>query len=271
MVKVLILGAAGFLGSNFVNSFMIQPSETYDIIGVDNVSTFSSLKNLGAHLNSRRFRFHLTNVMDLDNLEKIIKFSQPDIVINNIPSLVASPGLLNVVDKSKQYNVSKFISISNDGNVGFTDNTHTYVKMCNVYGARQHITRLVPQTIFNAINGKCDEINSMEFSVGRWLYVQDAFRAILHIIEKGEAGLHYEVGSEHIMSSIDIINKIYNVVGLPSPKCVSHSVSSNTQHPNTNFVNVRDVGWRPQYKFDEALEHTVSWYAATPNRWAFEG
>ena len=65
--KVMITGAAGFLGSHLSDVFL---ERGYRVIGVDNLS-HGSLENLKPALSKRDFEFHQLDVCDLDAVRKV--------------------------------------------------------------------------------------------------------------------------------------------------------------------------------------------------------
>lgn len=75
-MRVLITGAAGFLGSHLVEKFL---SEGYFVVGVDNLVT-GSIKNI-SHLDTDRFTFmehDIIKPIDIsDELEGVLHFASP--------------------------------------------------------------------------------------------------------------------------------------------------------------------------------------------------
>jgi len=74
-MKVLITGAAGFLGSHLTKRFL---SENHDVIGVDDFST-GSLSNLKPHLDNPAFKFIEHDIripIDLD-FDAVLNFACP--------------------------------------------------------------------------------------------------------------------------------------------------------------------------------------------------
>ncbi|MBS1850174.1 MAG: GDP-mannose 4,6-dehydratase [Acidobacteria bacterium] len=65
--KVMVTGAAGFLGSHLTDSLL---KSGYHVIGVDNLS-HGSLENLKDARSNANFEFHQQDVCDLDGLRKI--------------------------------------------------------------------------------------------------------------------------------------------------------------------------------------------------------
>ena len=74
-MKILVTGAAGFLGSHLCDSLLDQ---NHDVIGIDNFFR-GKRKNLPIHNN---FKFYECDLKDLNALEKIVSLYQPEIVIH---------------------------------------------------------------------------------------------------------------------------------------------------------------------------------------------
>jgi UDP-glucose 4-epimerase len=68
-VKVIITGAAGFIGSTLVDRFL---ADGHEVIGIDNFST-GQRRFLSGALSSLRFQLHQVDLLDLDGLKVAFK------------------------------------------------------------------------------------------------------------------------------------------------------------------------------------------------------
>ena len=77
MSRILITGAAGFLGSHLCDKFI---SNDFEVIATDNLIT-GNLKNIDHHLNNPKFTFinqDICNYIEIDgNLDYILHFASP--------------------------------------------------------------------------------------------------------------------------------------------------------------------------------------------------
>ena len=90
----------------------------------------------------------------------------------------------------------------------------SFVRMCNIYGPRQTLDKVVPKFIHQAIEGKPFTIAEDGKQLRSWLYVSDACRAIYSVLENGKTGDVYNVASPFEMSVLDMAKAIKKEVDL---------------------------------------------------------
>ncbi|MBB5179382.1 UDP-glucuronate 4-epimerase [Planomicrobium koreense] len=109
-MKILITGAAGFIGSTLTRKLLNQ---NHTIIGVDNLNDYYSVSLKEARLNlleHTNFTFYKTNLEDNNAITKIFEKEQPDVVVN----LAAQAGVRYSLENPRAYidsNVVGFINI----------------------------------------------------------------------------------------------------------------------------------------------------------------
>jgi len=69
------------------------------------------------------------------------------------------------------------------------------VRMCNVYGPRQTPDKVIVKFIQQAMDGRPFTLEGSGHQLRRWLYAEDACRAIHAVLERGEVGEFYNVVS----------------------------------------------------------------------------
>lgn len=121
--KILITGAAGFMGSEFSRQAI---KRGYKVIAVDKLSYAADLARLGSA--KGRFKFYKTDICDKAKLKTVFKKEKPKIVVNFAAETHVDRSILNaepfiqtnvrgtqvLLDISRQLNVEKFIHISTD-------------------------------------------------------------------------------------------------------------------------------------------------------------
>jgi len=132
----------------------------------------------------------------------------------------------------------------------------------NNFGPRQHPEKLIPKAITNALQGKSVPIYGNGMQVRDWIYVEDHCSAIDLILKKGEMGGKYLVSSENGRHNIDIVKSILRI--LNKPQSLIQYVADRPGHDVRYALEpkkIKELGWKPNYKFYEALKNTVKWYS----------
>jgi len=131
----------------------------------------------------------------------------------------------------------------------------------NNFGPRQHPEKLIPKVITNALQNKPIPIYGNGMQVRDWIYVEDHCSAIDLILKKGEIGEKYLISAENEHHNIDVVKSILKL--LNKPQSLIQYVVDRPGHDVRYALEpkkIKELGWKPKYKFDEALKNTVKWY-----------
>ena len=138
--KIVVTGAAGFIGSNLTDSLLEQGAE---VIGIDNLFN-GRLENLDQAFKHDNFKFHKGDIRDLNFLLDV--FKDVDIVYHkaaftSVPQSVKMPencndvnvnGVLNVLNAARRMNVEKIIFASSSSVYGDTPTLPKKEDMCRI-------------------------------------------------------------------------------------------------------------------------------------------
>ncbi len=110
MKKILVTGAAGFLGSHLTDALIAQ-SAAHSVLGVDNLST-GNLANLAHLAREPRFAFHnhdITLPFDPGPVDFIFNFASPASPVDYArlgpeTLLAGSVGAINILNLARKYN-----------------------------------------------------------------------------------------------------------------------------------------------------------------------
>jgi dTDP-glucose 4,6-dehydratase len=131
----------------------------------------------------------------------------------------------------------------------------------NNLGPNQYTEKVIPLFITNALDGLSLPVYGDGQQTREWLYVTDHCDALELILERGEPGEVYNIGSGFELTNLDLAHRILDLTGRP-PSLVRH-VEDRPGHDrrySVDWAKLRDLGWRPVHPFDEALAATVEWY-----------
>ena len=153
---------------------------------------------------------------------------------------------------------------------------HTYnlpilISNCsNNFGPHQHAEKLIPLFIKNILTGKKLPIYGEGTNIRDWLYVKDHISAIDCIFHNGTPGETYTVGGNNELRNIDLVHELIQQTDilLGNPKGTSEAlvsyVADRKGHDYRYAIDStklkKQLGWKPQRSFEDALEETILWY-----------
>ena len=173
-LKVLITGAAGFIGSYLAQRLA---KNGYQVIGIDNMNDYydvslkeERLKSLEGYEN---FRFEKTDIADADAMRDLFAEEQPELVVN----LAAQAGVRYSITNPDSYIQSNIVGFYNileccrhSGEDGRTKVKHlVYASSSSVYGANKKVPYSVedpadhPVSLYAATK-KSDELMAYAYS-----------------------------------------------------------------------------------------------------------
>ena len=138
----------------------------------------------------------------------------------------------------------------------------------NNFGPYQYPEKLIPLFITNAMEDKPLPVYGDGRQVRDWIYVLDHCEAIDLILHKGEVGTAYNVGGGNERANLEVTRLVLGILG--KPESLIKFVADRPGHDRRYSLDctlIRELGWSPRHKFEEALEHTVQWYVQNEAWW----
>ena len=125
MLKILVTGGAGFIGSNFIR-YLLNQNEQVNVINLDKLTYAGNLDNLLDVKDNPAYRFVKGDICDAGLVDQLI--SEVDIVVNfaaesHVDRSIGKPdefiqtdiyGTFVLLEASRRYKIKKFIQISTD-------------------------------------------------------------------------------------------------------------------------------------------------------------
>ncbi len=145
----------------------------------------------------------------------------------------------------------------------------TITNAANNYGPFQFPEKVIPLFVTNALD---DQPLPMYASTGNrreWIHVDDHCAAIEAVLERGEVGETYNVGTGVERSIEELADAVLAATG--KPESLKRIVPDRPGHDRRYLLDstkARDrLGWRPRIRFEEGLAETVEWYASNRGWW----
>ena len=144
-------------------------------------------------------------------------------------------------------------------------------RCCNNYGKHQFPEKVIPVFVKCLKSGSKLPIYGDGRNIREWIHVSDHVRGIQAVLERGQAGEIYNIGSEYHLSNNDLATKILKIMTLDED--MKSNVSDRQAHDFRYSVNSRklqDLGFLPLMPFEVGLSETVDWYLKNPIWWKSE-
>jgi dTDP-glucose 4,6-dehydratase len=306
-MRLLVTGAAGFIGSSYVRLVMAD----HDVVVLDKLTYAGRRENLPedvelvvGSIEDRELVLELA-----DGADAIVNFAAESHVDRSIADQnafarthVIGTGVL--LDAVRERGVTRFLQVSTDEVYGsiadgsFTESSpldpsspysatkaggdllvsahaHTHgveAVICrgsNNYGPRQYPEKLIPLCILNALHADPVPVYGDGRQVRNWLYVEDFCRAIQTVLERGRPGEAYNVGGPDECENIEVVRRILELTGRDRSliEHVRDRLGHDRRYSLASDKLRSELDWAPRVRFEEGLRRTVEWYRDNEAWW----
>jgi nucleoside-diphosphate-sugar epimerase len=319
-VKFLVTGGAGFIGHNVVR---LLEQQGHECIVIDTCTDYGFIPkeeltylidNRLTRINARIRKIDIREGMFVDT---IFKTYEPDVVIHMasfprqkvveqnpiLASDVMSNGLINLLEKSKQYNVKKFVYISSSmvygdfntdvleahpckpqgqygimklmgeklvedyNRLGAFD--YTIIRPSAVYGEWDVEDRVVSKFMTKAMRGETLKVKGAD-EVLDFTYVEDtAWGIVLAATNDSANGKVYNItrSDEQQYTLKDAAELAIKIAGKGNLELADRDFS----FPRRGRLNImraqRDLGYIPQVNIEQGFQRYYDWLSQNPILW----
>jgi len=142
----------------------------------------------------------------------------------------------------------------------------TMTRGANNIGPFQYPEKVVPLFVTNAIDNEPLPLYGDGLQMRDYQYVVDHCEAIDMVLQRGEIGEVYNIGTGSEMPNIEMTRLILEILG--KPESLVRHVPDREGHDRRYSLDVskiRALGWEPDHSCAEAIELTTRWYVE--NEW----
>lgn len=138
----------------------------------------------------------------------------------------------------------------------------------NNFGPYQYPEKVIPLFITNLILGENVPLYGDGLNMRDWIFVADNCSAIDKVIHKGRAGEIYNIGGGNEITNLCLTRKILKLMN-KGEDAIDY-VLDRPGHDRRYALEcgkLKELGFRPKYSFDEALNLTINWYKDNKRWW----
>lgn len=315
-MNILVTGGLGLIGHNVVSRLanlghqvVVTDTRTnYGIIPQAEIDYLMSERLKKIPDNVKVYGYDITgqfihNVFDYHRFDLVIHMASfpRQKVVNANPawgSRVMSEGLLNLLEASKKYGVSKFVYISSSMVYGdFTDDVkedaicrpqgqygimklagewlvkdysrkdnivHTIIRPSAVYGPLDVEDRVIAKFMLTALRGGILNVNGAGETLD-FTYVEDAAEGIVAAaLSDNTKNKTYNITKSHSRTLLDAANLAVKIVG----KGTINVRDKDIDFPSRGALNIeaarRDFNYDPKVDVEEGFQKYYEWLANSP-------
>ncbi|MGO8673088.1 MAG: dTDP-glucose 4,6-dehydratase [Capsulimonadaceae bacterium] len=146
----------------------------------------------------------------------------------------------------------------------------TISNCANNYGPYQHIEKFIPRQVTNIICGIKPKLYGAGAAVREWTHVDDHNAAVHLIMEKGDIGETYLIGTGDERSGKQMVEIILALMDKPQDwyDHVKDRPGHDMRYAIDSTKIREELGWQPQHKsLHDGLVATIEWYRANEQWW----
>ena len=319
-MKFLVTGGAGFIGHNVVR---ILESQGHECVVIDTCTDYGFIPKaeLIYLINERSKRINARirsiDIREGQFVDTIFKTYEPDVVIHMasfprqkvveqnplLASDVMSSGLINLLEKSKQYSIKKFVYISSSMVYGdFTADVleahtcrpqgqygimklmgeklvedyhrtgafdYTIIRPSAVYGEWDVEDRVVSKFMTKAMRGETLKVNGPD-EVLDFTYVEDTAQGIVlaATLDRANSNIYNITRSEQRQWSLkDAAELAISIAGKGDLIVADRDLSFPKRGRLSIMKAQRDLGYAPKVNVEQGFQRYYDWYNQNPILW----
>lgn len=310
--RVCVIGGAGFLGSHLVD-YLIEEKNCYVLVLDNLISGLKKHIHPKAEFiwyDIRDDEHELIGLLKGHEIEYVFNYAAEPYIPEGFERpkhffIINALAVLNVLNACQKAGVKKILQVSSaeiygdmKGKITEKDmvvahSTYGVSKMAadglvqvrwreanvpaiamrqfNCVGERETHEYVIPEIIGQLAEGPVVRLGNNSFR--DFQYAGDAVRMAVELLEKGDCGEVYNMGSEDGIQIYDLAHLIGKLMGhekieiITEQKRVRPWEIWHLQSDNTKLYSA--INYRPKVKLEEALKRTIKYYLDNGKKWDF--
>jgi dTDP-glucose 4,6-dehydratase len=134
----------------------------------------------------------------------------------------------------------------------------------NNYGPYQHEEKLIPRTILLVAAGIKPKVYGSGANVRDWIFVDDHTDGVWAVIEKGQIGETYLLGSDNQRNNLQVVRAILAAMGKDENfiDFVEDRPGHDLRYAIDASKTISELGWKPkENSFEEKLPEVIDFYS----------
>lgn len=142
----------------------------------------------------------------------------------------------------------------------------------NIYGIRQYPEKIIPKFSMLGILGRKFTLHGSGKYCRRYLSALDFADAVVVMLQKGETGEIYNIGSDDEFTNVQILEMIAAVLGIDAEENTDYVTDRpfNDSRYAINFDKIKALGWSGHRSLVDDIESVVGWYRDNAERYVEE-
>jgi dTDP-glucose 4,6-dehydratase len=142
-------------------------------------------------------------------------------------------------------------------------------RCCNNYGKYQYPEKVIPVFINKLRLGQKLPIYGNGLNVREWIHVSDHARGIQTVLEKGNPGEIYNIGTGVHLSNILLAEEIIKALELDqSMKSFVNDRQGHDFRYSVDSSKLQSLGFENKISFCDGLRSTINWYTSNTEWWS---
>lgn len=133
----------------------------------------------------------------------------------------------------------------------------------NIFGIRQYPEKIIPKFITTLMRGEKLTLHGTGQNTRHYLSAHDLMKALTLLIDKGEIGACYNIGTIEEYKNIEMAHMICALFGLNPVDHITYVTDRpfNDARYAVDWSKISQLGWTPQASLRAELPLIASWYA----------